>query len=355
MERREAADVLQIQRIQKQKSANRGEQADRDRAGAGEWRASEEPDLEERLAAAQFVEDQDHEADGRDREQREDLRRGPAQAVSLDDRVGQRRERNDHQHLSDRVKATGARSARARYEQRRQHDRNQADRQVHEKHRAPAPNVDQGAADDRAERHADAEDRAPDADRLRALARILEDVAHDRHRDRIEHRAADRLKYASADQQTEARGQRAQQRGEREHDQPGLERPLAADPVGRRARQHQQAREHQCVGVDRPLKPRDRRVQRLVDRRQRHVHDRRIEADDQQAHRADREDQQSPSASKMLRRARVPRARVARLLGRRGHRGQPYPQFSIRTRAASMSGCSGRSSRSGSSRAAACA
>jgi hypothetical protein len=79
-------------------------------------------------------------------------------------------------------------------------------------------------------------------------------------------------------------------------DEPGLEGAPPFDPVRGRAAEHQQAREHERIRVDRPLELRQRRVQRSVDRRQRDVHDRRVEAHDQEAHRADAEDQQSLSA-----------------------------------------------------------
>ena len=73
---------------------------------------------------------------------------------------------------------------------------------------------DERAADDRPERHRDPEHGAPDADRLRPLARVGEGVGDDRHRDRVEHRAADRLQHAERDQQLDARRQAAQQRAD---------------------------------------------------------------------------------------------------------------------------------------------
>ena len=43
-----------------------------------------------------------------------------------------------------------------------------------------------------------------------------------------------------------------------EHDKPDPENPLAAHPVGRGPREHQQAGQHQRVGVDNPLQTGDR-------------------------------------------------------------------------------------------------
>ena len=56
---------------------------------------------------------------------------------------------------------------------------------------------------------------APDADRPGPFARLGEDVGDDRHRDRVEHRAADRLHHPEGDQPAQARRQAAQQRAER--------------------------------------------------------------------------------------------------------------------------------------------
>ena len=72
--------------------------------------------------------------------------------------------------------------------------------------------------------------------------------------------------------------------------QAALEDTPTAEAVGRRPRQHQQAGDDQRVGVDRPLQPRQRGVKRSVDRRERDVDDRGVQADDEQAHRADAED-----------------------------------------------------------------
>ncbi len=61
-----------------------------------------------------------------------------------------------------------------------------------------------------------------------ALARIVEHVADDRHRHRVEHRPADRLEDAERDQQLEARCHPAQERAEREHHEAGLGTPACA-------------------------------------------------------------------------------------------------------------------------------
>ena len=140
-------------------------------------------------------------------------------------------------------------------------------------------------------REREADHAAPDADRLRPLAGVLERVADDRHRDGVEHRAADALQHPEDDQQPDVRRDGAEQRAEREERQADLEHPRAADPVGRGARQHQQAGEHQRVGGDGPLQLRGRRVQVAPQVRQRDVHGGVVEPDDEEARAADREDE----------------------------------------------------------------
>ena len=231
------------------------------------------------------------------------------QIRALDDRRGQAREHHDHEHLADRIGAACARRTRLRHEARRQRDRGQADRDVDEEHGPPAQ-PDEHAAENGPERHADADDGTPDPDRLRALARVLERVADDRHRDRVEHRPGGALQHAEADQPLDSGREAAGQRGEREHRQTELEHARAAETIGGRAAQHQQAREHDRVGGRRPLQRRDRSAEVAPDRGQRNVDDRRVHAHDQQAHAADREDQAGSRACYRARR---------RACGRDGH------------------------------------
>ena len=149
--------------------------------------------------------------------------------------------------------------------------------------------VRERTADHRPERHRDPDDAAPDADRLRTLTRIGEDVADDRHRDRVEHRAAHALKGAEGDQPAGRGRGAAQERADREEPEPDREDALAPDPVGDGAAQDQQRRQHDRVRVDDPLELRQRRIQVAVDRRQRDVDDRVVQRDQQDAHAADRE------------------------------------------------------------------
>ncbi len=79
-----------------------------------------------------------------------------------------------------------------------------------------------------------------------------------------------------------------------EQHQAGLEDAPPPEAVGHRPGRHQQAADHQRVGVDRPLQAAQRGVQPPPDGGQRHVDDGDVDAHDQQAHAADAEDQPRP-------------------------------------------------------------
>src|ERR1700704_6051938 len=70
----------------------------------------------------------------------------------------------------------------------------------------------------------------------------------------------------------------------------GLSMEPPPEPVRGGAGQQQQAGQHQRVGVHHPLQPGHRGVQVPLDGRQRDIHDRVVQAHDDQAHAADDED-----------------------------------------------------------------
>jgi hypothetical protein len=83
----------------------------------------------------------------------------------------------------------------------------------------------------------------------------------------------------SADQHLLRLRRPANQRREREHEQPGDERPALAEQVGGAPAEHQKAGERDRVGVDDPLQVGVGEAEALVDRRQRDVDDRDVEDD----------------------------------------------------------------------------
>jgi len=176
-------------------------------------------------------------------------------------------------------------------EQRRGHQGDQTDRKVDPEDGPPPDEFDQRAAYQRAEPDADTRNATPDADGTGAFARLGEDIGDDRHRNRIEHRAAERLHHAKGDEPSDRRCEAAQERPADEDHEAGLEGAAPADTVGGRAGQQQETREDDDIGVDGPLQSGDGGAEILADRRQCDVDDRGVHADDEQAHTADTEHQ----------------------------------------------------------------
>jgi hypothetical protein len=98
-------------------------------------------------------------------------------------------------------------------------------------------------------------------------------------------RAARRSQAANGDQHGGIRGQRAPRRRHREHREPGCEDPAAAQPAAERRRGHQQHREAERVGVDRPLQIRQRHAQVVPERGQRDDHNHRVKDHDERRQR----------------------------------------------------------------------
>ena len=87
--------------------------------------------------------------------------------------------------------------------------------------------------------------------------------------------------------------------------QPDDEGAAAPEAVGGRAREHEQAGQHQGVGVHRPLQARQRRVEIPADRGQGDVDDGDVEPHDEQAHRADQQDADAPPTAQLGRHGRT--------------------------------------------------
>jgi hypothetical protein len=259
--------------------------------------------VDQRLGVVALPEDQRRTTGEGAGEAGEDQVRAPAVVRRLDDPEDEQAEGEDHQHLAERVEPARVRRLRFRHVLVGEDDRRDPDRDVDPEDRAPVDRLHEDAADQRAAGDADPGDAAPPADRPGALAWLGEDVGDDRHRDRVQHRAADRLDHAEGDQPAEPGGDRAESRADREGDQADLEGAPPAEPVAGRSGQHQEAGDHQRVGVDRPLGTGDRGAEVLLDRRQRDVQDRHVEPDDQHAHAADREHQLTPHLSTIRHRA----------------------------------------------------
>ena len=211
---REAADVLQVERVEEEEAAERGEGGHRDRGRRRERDRAEEAQVDQRLLAARLVAGAGRPAPAPAAESTARIcadaqpRLGASMIA-----VGQRGQQHDHQRPGrpGRTDAAAAPSTRGRTRSVSTIAASptgmliqKIDRQPIEETSAP-PTIGP-------ERHGDAEHGAPDADRLRPLARVGEGVGDDRHRDRVEHRGAHRLEHAEGDQAAHARRQAAQER-----------------------------------------------------------------------------------------------------------------------------------------------
>ena len=159
---------------------------------------------------------------------------------------------------------------------------------------APGQVLGEDAAEQQADRTAGAGDGAEDAERPGALAAGRERRRQQRERGGGEQRAEHALQRAGGDEHLEAlRGAADGGRGG-EAEQADDERPLAAEEVAELAAEQQQAAEGQRVGRDDPLARAVGEVQRLLGRRQRDVHDGRVEHDHQLGDAEDGEDRPAP-------------------------------------------------------------
>ena len=122
---------------------------------------------------------------------------------------------------------------------------------------------------------------AEDAHRLGAVGRLREQGHHQRERNRRRHRAADALDGARGDEHLLVVASAAGQRREREERDADQEQPPVAEEVAEPPAEQQEAAEGEQVGVHDPRERRLREAEVLADRRQRDVHDGRVEHDHQ--------------------------------------------------------------------------
>ena len=137
---------------------------------------------------------------------------------------------------------------------------------------------------------ADAAHRGPEAEGAVAFGALLEGAGDDREAGGGDHRGAEALDRAGADQDALAVGERAAERGGGEEADADQEDLAAGEEVGGAPGQHQEAGEGERVGVDHPLQAGVGEAERLVDLRQRDVDDRDVE-DDHELREADGQQQ----------------------------------------------------------------
>ena len=108
---------------------------------------------------------------------------------------------------------------------------------------------------------------------------LCEGRHQDRERRRRDRRGAESLNRAGADQRRLGPGEPAEQRADRERDQPDHEDPPAPEDVRGAAAEQQEAAEDERVGGDHPLQVGLRESEIRLDRGEGNVHDRDVEHD----------------------------------------------------------------------------
>ena len=214
----------------------------------------------------------------------ERLGRAPAVLLDLEDRVDAQHQAAGQQRGAGKVRTLAETDSLATLDQaQRGQSGRDADRQVHEEDPVPADRLGQHATDEQADRAAGHRDERVDADRLGLLLRLGEHRHDHPEDDRRRQGAADALHEARADQHALGLRDRAQQRRAGEHGEADQEDAALADQVADPAGQQQQPAERDQVGVDDPGEVGLGETKIVLDRGQRHVHDRRVEDDHQHA------------------------------------------------------------------------
>ena len=164
---------------------------------------------------------------------------------------------------------------------RREREGRDADRDVHEEDPLPREQVGEDPAREDACCGAEAADRTPRAERDVALAPLGERGRQDREGSRRDGRRAQSLERAGDDQRRVVPGEPAEQRADREDDDPDHEHDAPPDDVRQAATEQEEAAEHERVGADDPLQVVLREPEIRLDRRERDVDDRDVEDDDE--------------------------------------------------------------------------
>jgi hypothetical protein len=148
----------------------------------------------------------------------------------------------------------------------------------------PVQRVGEDAAEQHADRSAAGGDEPDHAHRLRPLGGLREERHDQRERDGGHDGGAQPLDGARADEELLRAGDAARERREREERHAEHEQAPVAEQVAEPAAEEQEAPERQEVGVHHPGERRLGEAEILADRRQRDVHDRRVEHDHEVAH-----------------------------------------------------------------------
>ena len=242
----------------------------------------EETERHERGGDARLEGEEDPEEDDRPAEQAERLRGRPAVAVPVHDRVdGQHERGRDRDRAPDVEPRLARRAAGGGEEDDAEGEDRDSDRDVDEEDPVPGQEIREDPAEEHADGASAGRDEAEDAHRLRAVSGFGEESHDQRERDCRDDRAAEALDRARGDEQALRGGEPACERGDREERDTREEHLPMPVEVAKASCQKQEASECQQVGVDDPRERGLREAEILTNRRQRDVHDRRVEHDHQ--------------------------------------------------------------------------
>jgi hypothetical protein len=201
-------------------------------------------------------------------------------------------------------------------------EREDDERDVDEQHRAPPEVLEQPAAGDRSDGDAEPGDAGPGGDGPRPLLRVGEQVGDDRQGRRHDEGGAEAEHGSGGDQLLDAARERSGDRGDAEERQSAGQGAASPVAVTEAPGGQQQAGEHQDVGVDDPLEIAGRGTEVGREGRQRHVEDRVVEHDEEQAQAQDPEGQPPPRVRVVSHRSSPLAVEVART---RPPREDPIP------------------------------
>ena len=247
--------------------------------------------VDDRRTVAQRAPHEQRGEEGGEQERAQDPRAAPAPVVALDDaQVQQRQGARQQQRTRDVRHDAAARRPALHDRTTRGHDGEHAERQVDQERPAPPAELDQGTAHRRPQAGGHGGRRSPQPDGVRPPV-TRERLDHDGQRGRHEHRRSQRLEDAAGHEELQGGGRRTPQRRQREEGDAADVRTPPPDQVREPPAHHQERREHDVVGVEHPRQRGDRRLgERLPDRRERDVHDGRVEERQERAEARDQQD-----------------------------------------------------------------
>ncbi|MBL7258431.1 tetratricopeptide repeat protein [Actinoplanes sp. LDG1-01] len=260
---------------------DRAEGAGREGQGHGvdqaEAARAEQAQGQHRGLGARLPEDERGQQRGPADQHGEDAARRPAAFGAVDHAPDDQQHAGRGEQQAEGVELAGAAAGLAEHGQ-GQHDGHDADGDVQPEDPVPVQALDDRAAHDRADRHAEAADATPDPH-----GRRTESVRHrlgQQGQGQGSHRGAAQALHRAGGGELPRLGRQGRgRRGQREDDQAGDEHAAAAEAVAERGRGEQERRERQRVGVDEPLQVGQRRVEVGADHRQRRAHDQVVQRD----------------------------------------------------------------------------